>query len=224
MGGRGTPQETISPDFYEDECEVSAAMLKKRDALQKKLGGKAVAGPARKKAIEEVKEIQKKIRSAKPKFKNVFEANAAKWRKRGWLDVAYPAIGKGAVVPLDWCGSGCTLMSRKAYLLGDWGGYDGEGTEDLFLIWRRWHPNGVKIAGLPHCPSDHIIRAPGKGEGKGKLIHLMTGHEEDGEFEGHLRQVRRPFYQQVAGEQYDSRNDANQNTPQPTSHPDKLEK
>jgi len=56
--------------------------------------------------------VDKRIEKYPPKS-NVFVANGKKWRRRGWFDFAYPAIGKGAIVPSDWCGFGATMMNKK---------------------------------------------------------------------------------------------------------------
>jgi len=103
------------------------------------------------------------------------------WRRRGWFDFAYPGIGRGSIVPIDWCGMGCTLMSQRALALADFNGYNGGGTQDLFLCWHRWHPAGLRIACVPHIACDHVKR---RGD---KIEHLRAFHEADGEYRGHLR-------------------------------------
>jgi hypothetical protein len=98
------------------------------------------------------------------------------------MDFAYPGIGKGAIVPSDWCGLGCTLLSAKALALAEFSGYDGRGTQDLFLCWHRWHPAGLRIACVPHCVADHVKR-----DKDGKIVHYRAYHETEGEYRGHLR-------------------------------------
>jgi hypothetical protein len=124
--------------------------------------------------------------------------NSRGFRRRGWLSSAYPAIGAGAVLPSDWCGFGCTLMSHRALALAQFDGYDGSGTEDLYVVWKRWHRNGLRINVIPHAPCDHVIRDP---QNKGKFILIQAFHEtRDPECVGHLRVERRDWYQQVDGE------------------------
>lgn len=103
------------------------------------------------------------------------------WRRRGWMDNAYPGIGQGAVVPSDWCGLGCTLMSARALALADFCGYDGGGTQDLYLCWHRWHPAGLRLACVPHVACGHVKR---QGDG---IVHHIAYHEPQGECRGHLR-------------------------------------
>ena len=103
------------------------------------------------------------------------------------MDYAYPGIGLGAIVPSDWCGLGCTLLSKRALALADFNGYEGLGTQDLFLCWHRWHQAGLRIACVPHVVCDHIKR---RGEG---IVHHRAFHEQTGEFRGHLRQRAQPF-------------------------------
>jgi hypothetical protein len=79
---------------------------------------------------------------------NVFFCNSKKFRRRGWMDAAYPGLGIGAVVPSDWCGFGCTPMSKRALSLAQFDGYDGSGTEDLYMVWKRWHRNTTFEEGL----------------------------------------------------------------------------
>lgn len=137
---------------------------------------------------------------------HVFRAideEAARWRptsfrRRGWGSSAYPGIGRGAILPTDWCGFGCTTMSRTALALAQFDGYDGGGTEDLFIIYKRWVRAGLRINAIPHSPVDHVIRDPKK---TGKYILLQAHHESHHpECEGHLRLETRPWFQQKDGE------------------------
>jgi hypothetical protein len=185
LGGRGTPQNPILPDFYEDEKDVPVEMIETRDKLREKMKDANPPESLR----DELHEAEKKIREVPPKG-NVFESNAKKWRRRGWFDFCYPAIGRGAVVPVEWIGFGCTLMDRHALALCDFTGYDGKGTEDLFINFRRWHPAGLRIACIPHCPCDHVIR----DKEKGGHILVATGHADDEEHSGHLRQWRTAWH------------------------------
>ena len=129
----------------------------------------------------------KKVRECPPDG-NIWEVIAKHgWRRRGWLDSAYPGIGLGAVVPSDWCGFGCTLMNREALALADFEGYEGKGTEDLFVCWNRWHPAGLRINVIPHCPCDHVIWEKKKGGSATEYNHIVAYHEQRGEARGHLR-------------------------------------
>jgi hypothetical protein len=180
LGGRGTPQNPILPDFYEDEKNVPKEITKKRKELLKQ--------PHSQERSEKLGEIEKEIRALPPR-QNVFASNGKKWRQRGWFDFAYPAIGKGAIVPIDWSGFGCTMMNREALALCDFTGYDGRGTEDLFINFKRWFPAGLRMACIPHCPCDHVIR----DKANGGHVLIATGHADDPEHKGHLRQWRIPW-------------------------------
>jgi hypothetical protein len=184
LGGRGTPQHPILPDFYEDEKKIPKDMIKNRDELRKQVQ----SSPEDKDIRDKLTEVDKKIREIPPTG-NVFAMNAKKWRPRGWFDFAYPAIGRGAVVPVEWIGFGCTMMNRHALSLCDFDGYDGRGTEDLYINFRKWYPAGLKIACIPHCPCDHVIR----DKEKGGHILVATGHADDTEHSGHLRQWKMPW-------------------------------
>jgi hypothetical protein len=78
-------------------------------------------------------------------------------------------------------------LSNKALQLADFNGYQGKGTQDLFLCWNRWNNNGLKIACVPHIACDHIKKKDGK------IIHYRAYHETQGECRGHLRQRPQEF-------------------------------
>lgn len=121
------------------------------------------------------------------------------FRRRGWCSSAYPAIGLGAMLPTDWCGFGCTTMNREALALAQFDGYDGSGTEDLYIVFKRWHRAGLRISLLTHCPVDHVIR---NGKKKGRYTLLQAHHEDrNAECVGHLRLEHRPWFQQTEGEE-----------------------
>lgn len=126
------------------------------------------------------------------------------FRRRGWLSSAYPALGWGSMVPADWCGFGCTLMSAYALALAQFDGYEGGGTEDLYICWKRWARNNVRINCIPHAPCDHVIRRPnreGAQSKKGEYLLMQAYHEaSDPEYIGHLRCEVRPWFQQTEGE------------------------
>jgi hypothetical protein len=127
-----------------------------------------------------------------PPVATIWELQARGYRRRGWFDFAYPGIGLGSIVPSDWCGMGCTLLSRAAlavssFSLGEPGGYDGGGTEDLYLCYRRWLPAGLRIAALPGAPASHASR-----DGDGYVLHRAS-FERGGECDGHLRRHNLPL-------------------------------
>lgn len=196
LGGRGTPQNPILPDSYEDEKTIPTELTDRRDELRKLIEEKPKDPEP---LFKEIHEIEKQIRSIQPNG-NVFELNAKKWRRRGWFDMAYPAIGKGAVVPVDWTGCGCTMMNREALALCDWSGYEGKGTEDLYINFHRWAANGLLSCCIPHCPCDHVVRNPDPDKKLGEFVHVRTGHEAEGECIGHLRQWHTRWYSHEAGE------------------------
>lgn len=182
LGGRGDPAHPIAECFEEDERQVPADLAKAHAALKKEFA--ALKSPPGQDLQKRAEDLREKLKACPPKG-NVFALNARKWRRRGWLDNAYPAIGLGAMLPSDWCGLGCTLLSRRALALADFYGYEGKGTQDLFLCWHRWWPAGCRINVIPHAPCDHVIRAR-EGE-TGGPVHCYAYHEVMGEAQGHLR-------------------------------------
>lgn len=203
LTGRGDPHNPIFQDFNMFEREVPLEIQEEWDAITEQLTN----DPANQQLHESRHALAKKINdTCSPKFGGDIWKLIAEfgWRRRGWYDFAYPAIGKGAVVPVDWAGFGCTLMDRRALAAADFTGYDGEGTEDLFVIRKRWiDRHDLRLCSIPHCPCDHIIRV---GPEK-KLIHAFAYHELTGEAVGHLRTEYRPWYQHTADEHYDPAND-----------------
>jgi hypothetical protein len=202
LGGRGTPEHPILPDFYDDEREIPKDLKKKMDQHKAKL--KTLKSRPNAKLIQQFRELSKAVQNCKPTG-NVFHCNSKGFRRRGWMHAAYPEIGIGAVVPTDWCGLGCTLMNREALSLAQFDGYDGSGTEDLYIVWKRWYRKGLKINVIPHSPCDHVIRDRAK---KGKFILCQAYHEsKNPETVGHLRMELRPWYQQTVGEKFSQNND-----------------
>lgn len=202
LGGRGTPEQPILPDFYDDEREIPDDLRMKMDQHKTRL--KKLKGRPTLKWREQYKEISEAVKHCKP-IGNVFFCNSKGFRRRGWMHAAYPEIGVGAVVPTDWCGLGCTLMNKTALSLAQFDGYDGGGTEDLYIVWKRWYRHGLKINVIPHSPCDHVIRDRNR---KGKFILCQAFHEmKDPECVGHLRIEPRPWYQQIEGEQFSEAND-----------------
>lgn len=190
--GRGTTQEQILPDFYENERDIPQRYLDFKAKYEEQLP-KSTTKEEVEKIHKKLGWIRKRFGKYNPKY-NVFEANAKGWRKRGWFDNAYPAIGKGAAVPSDWCGFGATMLSRKALAHANFDGYQGQGTEDLYVCFTKWKPNDIRIVAISHVVCDHVVR---DRKEKGKYIHVQGYHEETGECEGHLRQRWLPFTEQA---------------------------
>lgn len=186
LGGFGTPQNQIAEDFLPSERKLPPRLklcLETCEARLKLTSLKSVA-ERESKRMSRIRERVKKC----PPDGNIWEVTAKHgWRRRGWMDFAYPGIGEGAVVPSDWCGLGCTLMSKRALALADFSGYDGGGTQDLFLCWHRWHPAGLRIACVPHVVCDHVKR-----DGT-SIVHHRAFHEQDPAFRGHLRVRSQPW-------------------------------
>lgn len=196
LGGRGSQYKHIEEDFEESEREIP------KDLINKLKEHRKVKELDRDLSWHEAnKEFDDKIKECPPKG-NVYELNAKKWRKRGWMEYAYPAIGKGAILPTDWVGMGCTLLSEKALNLAHFDGYEGFGTQDLYLCWSRWKPSGINMCVNTHAICDHVIRKRGKdGEQLWEDFVIMNAyHELDGEYEGHLRQRPSRLYTFESGE------------------------
>ena len=198
LGGRGDYRHNIAEDFTKDERKLPKKLsdeIDKREREAKKKGFE----PSEE-WLNRGKEIGEDIKKHPPKD-NVFALNAEKWRKRGWMEYAYPAIGKGAIVPTDWVGLGCTMLNREALSLAHFDGYQGKGTQDLFLGWNRWKPAGLNMAVTTHAICDHVVRArEGEDQLWNKFTHVHAYHEPEGECEGHLRQLHVPHVTFVAGE------------------------
>jgi len=191
LGGRGTPQNPIAEDFLPHERVLPDDLKQKWDDFQLRL--KAAKPEEVSKLWEsEGTELQKKVRECPPDG-NIWQVIGKHgWRPRGWLDYAYPAIGRSAVVPSDWCGFGCTLLNRSVLELAHFDGYGGKGTEDLYIVWKRWHPAHLRINVITHCPCDHVIWEKKKGGDAAKYTLLQTYHENDGDHAGHLRVANKP--------------------------------
>ena len=190
LGGNGTPQNPIAEDFTEKERKLPPRLVRALEACRERLK----AEPTSEKEGKRLGRLHERAKRCPPDG-NVFEVNGKHgWRRRGWMDFAYPGIGRGAIVPSDWCGLGCTLMSAKALALATFEGYDGRGTQDLFLCWHRWHPAGLRIACIPHTAADHVKRkgkdAPADAP---EYTHYRAYHETEGEYRGHLRVRQQPW-------------------------------
>jgi hypothetical protein len=203
LGGRGTPEHPILPDFYDDERIIPKPIRKRMNDLKRRLSN--CKGKPDEEWVKEMQEVSDLVQKCQP-VGNVFFCNSKNgFRRRGWMESAYPGIGLGAVVPTDWCGFGCTLMNRRALELAQFEGYDGSGTEDLYVVWKKWHRQGLRINAIPHVPCDHVIRNPDLSKrDKTPFILCQAFHEQnDKECVGHLRIEPRPWYQQSEGESYD---------------------
>jgi hypothetical protein len=202
LGGFGSTENPIFPNFYPEELEVPERYLKYKERLEKQFESPPNAQWIEKSA-KKLSWIRKRLDKHGPKG-NVFLLNGKYgWKPRGWLDYAYPAIGKGSLVPVNWVGFGCTLINREALACTTFDGYLGHGTEDLFICYHKWLPANLNIAVIPHCPCDHVIRqrsANSKNQEHGKYLHIQGYHESAGPMCGHLRQRTIPFFEHTLGE------------------------
>jgi hypothetical protein len=164
LGGHGTARNNITPNVYDDERKVSKDLSRRLKSKNKE---------TREKAEAELKEA--------PANGNIFARQAKGWRPRGWLEEAYPGVGCGAILPTDWIGMGCTLFSRRAMNLANFTGYQGAGTQDLWLGWRCLHQHGLRFAVVPHALASHLKPV------NGKMTLMHAYHELDGPTKGHLR-------------------------------------
>ena len=190
LGGNGTPANPIAEDFTEKERRLPPRLVRALEACRERLK----AEPSSEREGKRLGRLHERVKKCPPDG-NVFEVSGKHgWRRRGWMDFAYPGIGRGAIVPSDWCGLGCTLLSAKALALAEFSGYDGKGTQDLFLCWHRWHPNNLRIACIPHTAADHVKRK-GKDapESAPEYTHFRAYHETEGEYRGHLRVRQQPW-------------------------------
>lgn len=189
IGGRGSITHPIAEDFRPEERKLTKEIIERYEAHKKDV----TAFQKAKKVPEEAwhKKTQTLFEDIKncPPNGNVWELNGKHgWRPRGWLDSAYPAIGRGALVPSDWAGEGCNLLSKRALAVASFEGYEGHGTQDLFLCWHKYYPDNIRIACITHTVCDHV-----KKQADGKLVHLHAFHEPAGEQAGHLRVIRKEW-------------------------------
>lgn len=195
LGGFGTPQNQIAEDFQPHERKLKPRLKLVFEECEKRLK-QAKDQKTGERESKRMGRLRERIKNCPPDG-NVWEVIAKHgWRRRGWMDAAYPGIGRGAVVPSDWCGLGCTLLSKRALAHADFTGYEGKGTQDLFLCWNRWYPAGLKLACVPHIVCDHIKRkSPEAPADAPEIIHYRAYHETDGEHRGHLRVRQQAFVQ-----------------------------
>lgn len=187
LGGHGSYTNPIAEDFLPHERQLPKKLKLVYDECNKRLEDEDFN---HKKEYERLHRLREKIKKYPPTG-NVFKLNGEKWRRRGWLDNSHAGIGRGAVIETDWTGLGCTLMSKKAALLAHFDGYDGGGTQDLYLNWHRWHPAGLRFCCITHTVCDHVVR---DDKAKNGLVTLKSYHETQGEALGHLRYRKIPFH------------------------------
>jgi len=188
LGGRGTQQHPIAEDYKADERQIPDELQKEIDDREKRL--KELTKQKKQPSEKEMAawaDLDKRIRECPPKG-NIFELQAKGWRRRGWMESAYPAIGRGAILPTDWVGLGCTLLNARALSLATFEGYDLKGTQDLFLCWNRWHQHGLRMCVIPHVVCSHVKRKVDKDGRRTDEIEVHEAyHELEGEYAGHLR-------------------------------------
>lgn len=203
LGGFGSQTHQIAEDFLPEERKLRPRLKLAFEECEKRL--KTIKPPTNAEEAQAAQKIgdkegrrlgrlRERIKACPPDG-NIWEVTAKHgWRRRGWLDFAYPGIGRGAIVPSDWCGLGCTLLSRRALAHADFTGYEGKGTQDLFLCWHRWAPAGLRIACVPHVVCDHIKRKSSEARADSpEILHHRAYHELEGECRGHLRVRTQPF-------------------------------
>lgn len=205
IGGRGSLQHQIGEDFTIDERKVPTELKERYNKVKKELEeiekqsrslikeGKLdensfeELNKRAKLAREDFVKVNEEIKKCPPDG-NIWEVIAKYgWRKRGWLEFSYPAIGKGSVVPSDWAGFGCNLLDKRALETASFVGYEGKGTEDLYCIWNYWYPNNIRLNVITHCLCDHVIWEKKKGGDSDKYTLLKSYHETEGECVGHIR-------------------------------------
>lgn len=180
--GFGTPQNPIAEDFLPKERKLKPRIKLVFEECEKRLKyfDKNTPKENIEKEQKRMARVHKYIKKCPPDG-NIWEVIAKYgWRRRGWLEHAMPP-GLTQVFQTDWCGLGVTLLSKKALALADFNGYEGKGTQDLYLCWKKWYPNGLKIAGVPHIYCDHVKKR------EKEIEHLIAFRETEGEYRGHMR-------------------------------------
>jgi hypothetical protein len=195
IGGFGDPHHAIAQDFLPSERLLPDDLKERYQKYQEEernfISERKMPPDEWQKASAD---LHADINKCPLDGKNVFDVTGKHgYRRRGWLDNAYPGIGLGSLVPVDWIGTGCVLLSSKALALATFDGYSGTGTQDLFLCWGRWHPAGIRIAASTHAICDHVKHEIIDGKETGKYIHFQAKHEQVGEQRGHLRVVPVPW-------------------------------
>ena len=190
LGGYGSYQHPIAEDYLPEERIIPSKLQLLMDSCEDRLKKEGIDRDSIEKEHKRMGRILEKVKQCPPSG-NVFELNAKKWRRRGWLDNSHVGTGRGAVIETDWTGLGCTLMSKKAAALAHFDGYDGGGTQDLYLNWHKWKPEGLRFCCITHTVCDHVVRDE---KAEGGLTTLKSYHEPEGEAKGHLRYRRVPFH------------------------------
>lgn len=188
LGGHGDYQHPIAEDYLPSELEMPWWLELLLNKCESRLDDDSLSDEIRSNEFKRLQRVRERIKKCPPKG-NVFELNAKQWRRRGWLNNSHVGIGRGAVIETDWTGLGCTLMSKKAASLAHFDGYDGGGTQDLYLNWNRWHPAGLNFCCITHTVCDHVVRDDAEG-----FVTLKSYHEPSGETKGHLRFRKTPFH------------------------------
>lgn len=182
--GFGTPQNPIAEDFLPHERKLKPRIKLVFEECEKRI--KSFTKESKKEQIEKehkrMARIYKVIKKCPPDG-NIWEITSKYgFRRRGWWENAMPGAASVAhAFHSDWCGLGNTLMSKKALSLADFNGYDGSGTQDLYLCWKKWYPAGLKIIGVPYVYCDHIKQR------EDKIEHLVAFRETEGECKDHMR-------------------------------------
>jgi len=192
LGGHGTPQHWICDNVYPDERKLPPDLQKRFDRRKKLM--EYLSHKQKQPTMADRNEWRKVDELVKqcPPIGNVFALNARSgWRPRGWLTDAYPGVGMGALLPTRWVGMGCTLLSKRALSLAEFTGYDGGGTQDLWLSWKCWQAHGLNLAVSSHALCSHAKIVQEKGKIKHIVYHAF--HEMMGLQQGHLRMETRPF-------------------------------
>lgn len=188
VGGRTVPGHWIAPDVYDDEREITDELKAEQVAREESI--KLLNQENKQPTEDQVKvwrELDEKVKQC-PQKGNVHTLNGIRYRRRGWLEAAYPGVGWGAFVPTDWVVLGCTLMSPIAFNSAHFEGYQGQGTQDLWIGNNCWQK--LKKAVIPHCLCHHIKRQKDDPQ---KIDVLFARHEQDGEFENHPRVAPTPW-------------------------------
>ena len=188
LGGHGDYQNPIAEDYLPSELKMPWWLNLLLEKCKSRMQSEDIDQKELKKEMNRMHRIRERIKKCPPKG-NVFELNAKQWRRRGWLNNSHIGIGRGAVIETDWTGLGCTLMSKKAANLAHFDGYDGGGTQDLYLNWHRWHPEGLNFCCITHTICDHVVRDENDG-----FVTLKSYHEPMGEARGHLRYRKTAFH------------------------------
>ena len=227
LGGRGNYQHPIAEDYLPEERDMPKELQEKIKRREKDFSKKGFVPDED--WHKEGKEVHEEIKKCPPKYGIWKTLHEFGWRQRGWMEHAYPALGKGCILPTDWVGMGCTMLSKRALELAHFDGYAGYGTQDLHLCWHCWKPNGLNLSVVTHAVCDHIVRARG-GEDEqyfDKPVMIRAFHEPEGEYVGHLRQQNLPFYRHIEGERFDPHNDGvvfMPDTANPNKEPSKEDK